>query len=124
MPQHLKVTWSKLVLVQCQIPWQQFILWLGLHRKLSTVDRVQKWGIVVSTDCLLCNDQVEETPEHLFFDCPYSAFIRSFLVKWLDHTRSIGDWNQEVQWLTQRISNSRPQAGMLGFCCAAAVYQL
>lgn len=77
---------------------------VALHRKLSTVDRVQKWGKVVSTDCLLCNDQVEETPKHLFFDCPYSAFIRPLLVKWLDHTRFIGEWNQE--------SNSRPQAGM------------
>lgn len=89
---------------------------VALHRKLSTVDRVQKWGKVGSTDCLLCNDQVEETPEHLFFDCPYSAFIRPFLVKWLDHTRSIGDWNQE--------SNSRPQAGMFGFCCTRRLREI
>lgn len=123
MPQYFKVTRSKLVLIKGQIPRQQFILMLALHRRLSTVDRVQKWGIALSTGCVISNNQVEETFEHLLINCPYSTSIWFSLPKWLSYLRPIGDKNREVSWLTQRINNSRPQAGMLGFCFGAAVYQ-
>lgn len=67
MPQYTKVNWSKLVLlVQGQLPWKKFILWLALNKRLTTVDRILKWGKTISTDCVICNGKVMETSNHLF----------------------------------------------------------
>lgn len=71
------------------------MLWLALHKRLATMDREQKWGTIASTNCVLCDDQVEETFEHLFFDCTYSITIWLALVKWLGYHRQPGDWNCE-----------------------------
>lgn len=66
-PQYQKADWSKLALVKGLIPRHHFIMWLALHRKLSTVDRVIKWGIAIQTECVLCDTHQEENFDHLFF---------------------------------------------------------
>ncbi|XP_060200469.1 uncharacterized protein LOC132628723 [Lycium barbarum] len=122
--QYQKVEWGKLVLLKGIILRHQFILWMALQRKLLTVDKVIKWGITVQTECVLCDTLLEETFDHLFFACPYSQHIWAAILTWLGVQRSIGDCNQEVNWLLQRISHSRPRACIMGFCFAAMVYHI
>ncbi|XP_060210489.1 uncharacterized protein LOC132637417 [Lycium barbarum] len=97
---------------------------MELHRRLSIVDRVAKWGIVVQQECVICDTQLEEKFDHIFFACPYSKHVWSSLLNWLGYSRTIGDWNHEIQWLIQRMGNSRPRASILGFCFAVAVYHI
>lgn len=123
MPQYPKIEWSRLVLVQDQIPRQKLILWLALHYRLNTVDKILQWGKTIPTDCVLCKGRIMEILHHLFFRCPYSTSICTVLLKWLGYRRTIGGWDQEV-WLTKRINSSRPQTGILGFCWATVVYQI
>lgn len=60
-PQFQKVDWKKTVLVQSIIPRHQFILWLAIQHRLSTVDRLERWGIQVEKECVLCESDTEET---------------------------------------------------------------
>ncbi|XP_060185527.1 uncharacterized protein LOC132614990 [Lycium barbarum] len=119
-----KADWSKLVLVKGPIPRHHFILWMALYRRLSTVDIVAKWEIVVQQECVLCDTQSEEKFDHIFFACPYAKHVCCSLVNWLGYSRTIGDWNPKIQWLIQRISNSRPRDSILGFCFAATAYHI
>ncbi|XP_060202387.1 uncharacterized protein LOC132630805 [Lycium barbarum] len=120
-PQYPNVTWRKLILIKGLIPQHQFILWLALHNKLSTVDSLTKWNIQVSTDCVMCSSGLEETHSHLLFDCLYSKFIWSTLLMWMDYTRTIGSWNEEVRWLSSLIRQTKAKTFMLGFLFAATV---
>lgn len=92
---------EKLIMMKGIIPRHQFILWLALQRKMSTVDRVIKWGIGVQIDCVLCRFQVEENFDNLFFQYPYSMHMWDRLLKWIGVTRNVMNWDQEILWLMQ-----------------------
>ncbi|XP_075092309.1 uncharacterized protein LOC142172559 [Nicotiana tabacum] len=45
-----------------------FILWLLMHGRLQTADRLKKWKIQVDEICCFCK-QALETKEHIFAEC-------------------------------------------------------
>ncbi|XP_019244438.1 PREDICTED: uncharacterized protein LOC109224307 [Nicotiana attenuata] len=95
-----------------------------LHHRLATVDRIQKWGVKVQTDCVLCNTGAEETLQHLFFQCSYSAYIWNSILQWLGEKRKISNWEEETEWISRKTGNNRPRAQILQFLYAATVYHL
>nr|XP_016440329.1 PREDICTED: uncharacterized protein LOC107766112 [Nicotiana tabacum] len=46
-PQYPKVQWKTLVMVTGMLPKQKYILWMAMHRRLATVDRLTKWGVQI-----------------------------------------------------------------------------
>ncbi|XP_060211703.1 uncharacterized protein LOC132639260 [Lycium barbarum] len=116
-----KVHWKKLVLLKGLVPKHQFILWLAIQRKLATVDRLKKWGIQVEKNCVLCETDVEENLDHLFFQCSYSQFIRKTLMTWIGINRQIGTWESEITWLAQRTTGRNSTCIVLGIVFAAVV---
>ncbi|XP_070026480.1 uncharacterized protein [Nicotiana sylvestris] len=86
-------------------PRYKFILWLALQRRLATVDRLIKFGVQVSQNCVFYK-QSDELFEHLFFDCPIVREIWTRLLKWLVHSRPIQTWHEEVQWIN-RVAKKR-----------------
>ncbi|XP_020254023.1 uncharacterized protein LOC109831093 [Asparagus officinalis] len=46
----------------------------SLYNRLATRDRLSKFGISSVEDCVLCIGE-KETRDHLFFQCPFTAFI-------------------------------------------------
>lgn len=80
-PQYQKCNWKRLVTTSKAIPRHQFILWLALHRKWATVERLQKWGITVNKDCVLCSSNTKYTFEHLLFECTYSRNMWNAMLK-------------------------------------------
>ncbi|XP_020254179.1 uncharacterized protein LOC109831256 [Asparagus officinalis] len=46
----------------------------SLYNRLATRDRLSKFGISSMEDCVLCSSE-KETRDHLFFQCPFTAFI-------------------------------------------------
>lgn len=94
-----------MVLLKGLVSRHQFILWLALQNKLNTVDRLLKWGIQVSTECVLCETQVMQTHDHLFFGCIYSCKIWQTLLGriwqrgWkLECGRLVGRWKMWRIW--------------------------
>ncbi|KAL0294268.1 UNVERIFIED_CONTAM: hypothetical protein Sradi_6895700 [Sesamum radiatum] len=66
-----KVGWSSLLRGTFKIPRQRFILWLAILGRLSTMDK--PWLQHLGTTCVLCQEDMQESHEHLFFLCPYAT---------------------------------------------------
>ncbi|CAN6931283.1 unnamed protein product [Brassica oleracea] len=45
------VFWSKVVWFKENIPWNSFITWLALLRRLPTQDRLIRWGLTGPAEC-------------------------------------------------------------------------
>lgn len=67
-----RVEWKSLMLNNTPRPKAYFIMWLILHKKLATADRLKKWGLIISKTCTLC-DKENETIEHLIIQCQFSC---------------------------------------------------
>ncbi|XP_060187233.1 uncharacterized protein LOC132616675 [Lycium barbarum] len=78
----------------------QVQLVVSYTKRLATVDRLQMFGIDVPKDCVFCT-RSEETFDHLFFTCSYTNNIWARLLKWLGHTRVIGNWQEKIEWMSR-----------------------
>ncbi|KAL0378339.1 UNVERIFIED_CONTAM: hypothetical protein Sradi_3139400 [Sesamum radiatum] len=65
-----KVTWYPLFMGPFCVPWNCFVLWLAILGRLSTLDR--PWWSETARACVLCPHGVDESHDHLFFDCTFS----------------------------------------------------
>ncbi|GKA90013.1 RNA-directed DNA polymerase, eukaryota, reverse transcriptase zinc-binding domain protein [Tanacetum coccineum] len=68
------VSWHKVVwYAQCN-PRYAFILWLAMHKRLATQDRIMAW---TKNSHLLCplGKKENDSHEHLFFKCPFSEEV-------------------------------------------------
>jgi hypothetical protein len=72
-----EVLWCKLVWFPLAIPKQAFILWLAMRDRLTTGERLLKWGYQGNVKCWFCHNQME-TRDHLFFECSFSSRIWNF----------------------------------------------
>ncbi|XP_020266403.1 uncharacterized protein LOC109841891 [Asparagus officinalis] len=45
-----------------------------IYNRMATRDRLSKFGITSVEDCVLCSGE-KESRDHLFFQCPFTAFI-------------------------------------------------
>jgi hypothetical protein len=54
------------------VPKIKFFAWLLLNDRLNTRNILRRRNKVLEDgyNCVLCHEEVEETLEHLFFDCP------------------------------------------------------
>lgn len=69
VPQAFKWIWE----TSCQ-PKHKVFFWLLLKDRLSTRNLLSRKGMQLqSNNCVLCNNAVEETMEHLFLNCPFSV---------------------------------------------------
>ncbi|KAL9858138.1 putative RNA-directed DNA polymerase [Arabidopsis thaliana] len=64
-----KVAWYKGVWFAQAIPKHAFCMWLAVHNRLSTGDRMTLWNMGVDATCILCNNALESRDhlQHLFF---------------------------------------------------------
>ncbi|KAG7587049.1 Reverse transcriptase domain [Arabidopsis thaliana x Arabidopsis arenosa] len=76
-PPGISVDWHDSVWFKGRIPKHAFIAWLISRNRLLTRDRLIRWRFNVPPTCLLCN-QLDESRQHLFFDCSYAAEVWSY----------------------------------------------
>jgi len=57
-----------------------------------------KWSGDVTTDCILCQGNLE-TREHLFFDCGYTSAVWAALVKGILKSRYTSNWTSIMDHL-------------------------
>ncbi|XP_013624635.1 PREDICTED: uncharacterized protein LOC106330761 [Brassica oleracea var. oleracea] len=65
------VNWHSNIWFTHSTPKYAFMVWLAMHNKLSTGDRMLLWNVGIDVICVLCQQQLE-TRDHLFFGCAYS----------------------------------------------------
>lgn len=85
-------TWHKGVWFPHATPKYSFILWLAILNRLSTGDRMRSWNLGIRTYCIFCG-LVEDSRNHLFFECHTSAAVwRNIVSKLLGSAFTI-DWD-------------------------------
>ena len=94
------VPWAKLVWFSYGIPRHSFLTWLVLLDRCPTRDRLINWGLNVVPHCLHCNTG-QESINHLYFECPYSNTIWTWIVNRCDLHLSISweDTTLQEMWL-------------------------
>nr|XP_009803944.1 PREDICTED: uncharacterized protein LOC104249256 [Nicotiana sylvestris] len=111
-PQHQKVQWKSIILQQHIHPRFKFILWLALHNRLATVERLLKFGIQTPQQCIFC-EQVVETFDHLSFKCSLTKELWLRLLRWLGYDRPICDWQSEVEWVSKNAKRRNGQCAIV-----------
>ena len=92
---HPRVEWHKGVWFTYSTPKFSFLLWLAIHNRLSTGDRTKQWNLGQQVDCVLCRN-TEESRDHLFFTCSYTAEVWKNLTQRLPNVAYSTDWDQLV----------------------------
>lgn len=72
-----EVLWCKLVWFPLAISKQAFILWWALKDRLTTGERLLKWGYQGNVQCQFYHHHLE-IRAHLFFECSFSYRIWKF----------------------------------------------
>ncbi|KAL0288057.1 UNVERIFIED_CONTAM: putative ribonuclease H protein [Sesamum radiatum] len=99
-PPSSPVQWHRLLGGRFKIPRHDFILWLAILERLSTMDR--PWVLQHDLGCVLCAGQHNETHSHIFFACSFSARCVTILKRkvrflWL----GLG-WQRDINWACKR----------------------
>lgn len=74
--------WHKAVWFSGSTPKYSFILWLSIHNRLSTGDRMLNWNSGVAASCVFCQEPLESR-DHLFFSCSFGSHV------WVTLTRKL-----------------------------------
>ncbi|GKD39370.1 ribonuclease H-like domain-containing protein, partial [Tanacetum coccineum] len=115
------VPWSKLVWFSQNIPKHAFILWLAIKGKLTTQDKVKRWGSFNMMACPLCYEDMD-SHEHLFFECKFSNCLWN-MVKMKIKFQSVDiKWKDLISKLSN-LQNGNSIGSIVGrLCLAACVY--
>ena len=93
-PSTSTVPWHNLVWFAGAVPRHSFIMWLALHIRLATHDRILHFtpGPLA---CVFCVSHME-THDHLFFQCPYTCYIWQGLLHRMGIQHVNGTWEDLI----------------------------
>ncbi|KAL0457637.1 UNVERIFIED_CONTAM: hypothetical protein Slati_0390900 [Sesamum latifolium] len=94
------VLWHRLLGGKFKIPRHNSILWLALLERLSTMDR--PWVPQQNIGCVLCNGVHNETHDHLFFKCTFSARCISVLKRYVRFRWMGLGWHRDTLWASKK----------------------
>lgn len=97
-----------------------FVLWLCLLGRLTTKDRLQKFGVSSDGLCVFCG--ISESAEHLYFACPITQHVWRSVLGWIGYSHNPKSWPEEVLWLVQECRKKNWQAKLLKAAIAEVVY--
>ncbi|XP_074352963.1 uncharacterized protein LOC141692125 [Apium graveolens] len=88
--------------------------WLTCWGRLSTLSRLNRFGIITTQQCYLCI-LGRETTTHLFMHCSYSRWVLNRLFSTLDISVSCDTW---VNFLVSLTAMEDQERGTLALCFA------
>ena len=98
-------------------------MWLAIKGRLSTLDRLQKWGNCIVNRCYLCMKEAEDL-EHIFFKCDFSREVwEKVRIKAKIHNCDVS-WNNIVQELANANNGNNIGSVVRRLCFAACVYSI
>lgn len=97
--------WAPLLWHKGIIPRHATTTWLFILDRNPTLYRLHSWGLDVGSTCLLCR-QADESRNHLFFECHYSAEVWSTICARLNQNVPPTSWNAILPWL-RNVSSDR-----------------
>lgn len=118
---HQGVTWKRLMCNNHDSPKSKFILWLALYNRLATTDRLSKWNIPCRVTWSLC-DGDDESVQHLFFACSYSASIWSRVCQIIKIACSGDIFDHEYTKAIAKARGKSRQARLYTMCFTETIY--
>ncbi|GAV75010.1 zf-RVT domain-containing protein, partial [Cephalotus follicularis] len=120
--QHSEAPWAKSVWFPGAIPRHSFCMWLTFHKAHSTLDNLQRFGIVQSSRCPF-NCGIDESMNHLFFECPFTKTVWSEVLK-LNNCPfpSVWSWDSTTYWALGCTKGKQFHRWMRRLGLAAAIY--
>ncbi|XP_057247418.1 uncharacterized protein LOC130589840 [Beta vulgaris subsp. vulgaris] len=115
------VPWKRLICNNHASPKSKFIVWLAIHNRLATTDRLIKWNVPCRATCSLC-DRDDESVQHLFFACAYSASIWRMVCQIICITSSGDTFDQECAKAIAKARGSTRQARIYTMCFSESIY--
>nr|XP_033516039.1 uncharacterized protein LOC104111748 isoform X1 [Nicotiana tomentosiformis]XP_033516040.1 uncharacterized protein LOC104111748 isoform X1 [Nicotiana tomentosiformis]XP_033516041.1 uncharacterized protein LOC104111748 isoform X1 [Nicotiana tomentosiformis] len=76
-----KMPWRRILCNNAEMPKWLFILFLALHRRLQTKDRIACWENLEDMICPLCLRENEDI-DHMLFQCDYAKEVWNKLLQW------------------------------------------
>ena len=122
-PKKEKNVWHRLIWGSFVVPKHAFIAWMAVLNRLPTMDRMIKWGIELECCCSLCK-QVEESRDHLFFECPFSKEIWKQILCLCGLRRTVLDWHYEFKWAIQKVKGKSMISMVLRVGWNAFIYHI
>ncbi|GKB53678.1 reverse transcriptase domain, reverse transcriptase zinc-binding domain protein [Tanacetum coccineum] len=108
-----------------EFPRFSFHLWLVIHGKLKTQDKLRDWdtrsGLVLS--CPLCDGQTD-THDHLFFHCPFSTQVWGSLKDLADFSNVPGRYKDIVDYINPFAKRRSCKSVIAKLVFSASVYYL
>ncbi|XP_019457667.1 PREDICTED: uncharacterized protein LOC109358055 [Lupinus angustifolius] len=120
--QKQRVPWSKLFYDNLVRPRAQFTLRLGCQQRLPTKTRLRKFRIHTDGKCIFCDH--EETTDHLFFLCPVSSTIWTYILKWLKQNHTPRSWVEEMTWIICETKGKSNKSRMLKCAITETMYEI
>ncbi|XP_060960757.1 uncharacterized protein LOC133031295 [Cannabis sativa] len=117
-----KLQWTRQVWSRLNAPKHCFILWLAMHQRLKTRDRLFKMKIITDTTCIFCCDRIE-TAEHLFFACPSTLIYLQDIKNWLGMRTMHTNLPNIIKWLG-RLKESKFKLLVFTAAIAGLVYSV
>ncbi|XP_070031558.1 uncharacterized protein [Nicotiana tomentosiformis] len=119
-----RVGWKCLVFQNSARPKAVFTMWLLLHGRLPTKDRLANWVLSVTPHCVMCQGQVE-TREHLFVQCSYAIELWKKIIKWIQGGQMITScWDQHLQWIIKQGKGKSNKASIFRMIYVETSYAL
>ncbi|GFY91496.1 hypothetical protein Acr_07g0016920 [Actinidia rufa] len=120
-PRREIITWPKMVWSSCLMPKHSFILWLGLKDRLLTRDKIQEFS--EDKSCPLCTN-LDESVDHLFFQCNVAKQVWLCVKQWLGISRSMSTLKAAAKWIFKEARGTGIQAKAKKIGLACAVYYI
>ncbi|XP_023637566.1 uncharacterized protein LOC111830212 [Capsella rubella] len=115
-----RVAWGKGVWFSHATPKFTFCVWLAVHDRLPTGEKMVKWSRGLSGICEFCQQDVE-TRDHLFFACSYASEIWASTAKGLLLSHYTTDWTRLIA-LISTPHQDRVHTFLLRYAFQAVVY--
>ncbi|XP_057532114.1 uncharacterized protein LOC130810169 [Amaranthus tricolor] len=97
-----------------------FITWVAMWKRLSTRDRLKRFGLCSEDFCPLCEKE-PETINHLFFSCDYADACSRLLCKELDLQNHFVSLDQLADLMKKPVVG-RFRSSVIRSCFCALVY--
>lgn len=118
-----KPEWKGLMFKNAARPKAIFTLWILLNRKLATVDRLAKWGVVHDPTCVMCKG-AEESLDHLFLQCHYAEEVWERILTWAGFYNRPRTWIQFMHWSIKNGKGKTTKAQLFKTIMAEGVYAI
>ena len=116
-----KRQWVAVVWSSCITPKYAFILWVCAKSKLQTKDRLHYLDI--DSMCPLCRAG-EESVQHLFFQCTFSATVWGHIRAWLGISRAMSTIASALKWIKKEGWGTSWRSKMKRIALAYSVFQI